>query len=127
MANTRNFNVDLAAVVEALDFGLQETVMGWRSMDTAPKNGQWVLAVDARSTRKGSDMPPIAVVRAKRPESMWQDYDDRTYGKLTHWMPCPSLPNAPVMEALAPKPHVLTEFVRMLEQTSPLPATNPPG
>lgn len=74
--------------------------MKWKPIDTAPKDGTWVLAFPKPSAHKS---PPVVV--------RWEEHDSHRYGNkitlkgwatvsssepsignLTHWMPLPPAP-----------------------------------
>lgn len=69
---------------------LRSVAPRWVPIETAPKDGRWILAWDLK--HQWRDRPPVVVVRAKRPQGLWQDKDDTSYGNLTHYMPLPPPP-----------------------------------
>ena len=61
--------------------------MTWQSMETAPKDGTWVLATN------GEGLPVI--VQFSQYGKGWQTMDEGPYTALTHWMPLPAPPAVP--------------------------------
>lgn len=76
--------------------------MSWKPIETAPKDGTWILAVVAgfvpavcRWDMHGRENGSFEHVEAETfaEESHWQDYIDSTYPwEPTHWHPLPTSP-----------------------------------
>lgn len=67
--------------------------MSWRPIDTAPKDGTWVLV-----TRRGCGPEFVSCVswRTYHPnaagKAAWRDAAGHQQPLVTHWMPLPELP-----------------------------------
>lgn len=84
---------DVVAIT-IIESALRSVAPQWQPIEAAPKDGRWILAWDLK--HQWRDRPPVVAVRAKRPQSMWQDKDDTSYGNLTHYMPLPLPPKGEV-------------------------------
>ena len=58
----------------------------WRGMDSAPRDGSWVLIATKSHSRE------IAVVLWHPIFENWVDEEGETYENATHWMPFPAPP-----------------------------------
>lgn len=73
--------------------------MTWQPIETAPKDGTWIMLTGGDIVYRwdGESKPPVVCAQAYRPEpNSWQFawYDSGFYGEYvgpTHWAPIPDL------------------------------------
>ena len=57
--------------------------MNWQPIETAPKDGEWIIALIA------SQGHPVCPVCVRWDTNAWVDWDYEPIYELTHWMPLP--------------------------------------
>jgi hypothetical protein len=70
----------------------------WQPIETAPKDGSWVLGYDAKSAYPDMACETMWIVRHGNGGGWsggrdWEILLDGQYCKPTHWMPLPEPPN----------------------------------
>lgn len=70
---------------------------GWRPIETAPKDGTWVLLASPSGYKAGTLRVEVCrYYPAYRPNDPWQNHSDDSFldggAAPTHWMPLPPCP-----------------------------------